>query len=539
MRLAAVFLCLTAVPLWAETIVTDSKISAVTVYPAGASVTRVVRFDAGAGAHEIVITDLPPDTEPQALRLTPAEGVQIGAWVLRSDRVIPREPQKSPAQIAAEAALEAAQDATVAAQVNRDGVAARMTAAQAQIDYLSRLGAGEGKVEAEALQATGRMISAEVLTASQALLAARLDLPAMDRALTRAREAQDNAQAALDALTQPGEEYATLSLSVVTSAEGPQQLEVTQMVQNAAWSPLYDAALDRAAGQVTLDRSLLVSQSSGEDWTDVALTLSTAQPGNRAEPSGLRPPLHRIEDPVPVELDDRFAGGMAEPMAESMVVAASKMSVQFQGDIVSYAYPGLVDIADGVENLRLPLDRVTLPAQVQARAVPRYDETAFVMAKLTNTSGEVLLPGPVFLTRDGAFVGEAEFATVAPGAVATLGFGAVEGLRLKRLVPARAQGDRGLFTKSNQFEETAVLSVENLTAEAWDIRLMDMVPYSEQEDLVITYIADPPVTDGDVEGTRGLLAWNLAVKAGATQKVTLTTRQSWPEGKDLHQGGSY
>lgn len=540
MRAFVILCCLFAAPASADAIFSNSKIISVTVYPQGAQLTRLVEFDAKAGEHDLLVTDLPQNIDPLWLRLRPDDGMQIGAYSLRTDRVSPHAVKKSDAQVAAETARNAAEAEVRAAQAALDGVTARVDAAQAQIDYLSRLGASDGKTEVEVLQGVSRMIGAEVLAASNAAIAARADLPAAQRAL-------EKAQAVLDALPVSAKDYAALSLAITTQSDGPHRLEMTQFVGDAAWSPVYDAALDRKAGQVVLDRGLLVAQSTGEDWVGVSLTLSTAQPGQAAEPGKVWPQLHRIEDPAPNESTtydtEQGAGFMVEPVIApaptGMVVAASRSSVQFDGDIVSYIYPSPVDIADGVENLRLALDQVTLPATVRAQAVPRQDATAFVMAELVNQSGQILLPGPAFLTRDGAFVGQVELATVAPGAKAEIGFGAVEGLRLKRLVPSRAEGDRGVFSKSNQIEETAVLSVENLTAEEWDIRVMDLVPYSEQEQLIITFVADPPVSETDFEGKRGVLVWDWKLAAGQRQDFKLTTRESWPEGKVLNGFGRY
>jgi uncharacterized protein (TIGR02231 family) len=534
MRYLFGLLMLVAAPAAAETIQAQSKITAVTVYPQGAKLTRVVEFDAAAGLHDLLIPDLPQTTDAQALRLLPAAGMQIGASSLRTDRLPLRAAAKSAAQLAAEAALEAASAATTSAQLALDGVKARVDAAQAQIAYLGRLGAPDA-ADTAMLQATAQMIGAEVLAASQTALAARADLPAAQKQLDKAAEAEAIAQAALEALTPPAQDYAALSLAISVDAAGPTKVEMTQFIESATWSPLYDIALDRAAGQVVLDRSLLVSQNTGEDWTGVALTLSTAQPNNRPEPSPLWPELHRIEDPAPRAAMRAEADGSVAPMIEPAVVAApfGKISAQFQGDIVTYPYPVPVDIANGADNVRLMLDQIALPAVAQARAIPRYDATAFMLAEVTNNSGQILLPGPAVLTRDGAMVGSTLLETTAPGAKVRLGFGAIEGLRLKRVVPARAEGDRGLFTKSNQIEETAILSVENLTAEDWAVRVMDVIPHSEQESLIITYTADPPETDQNVDDQRGVLAWNMAVPAGESRSITLSTRESWPEGKEL------
>jgi uncharacterized protein (TIGR02231 family) len=540
MRLAfIVTMCFLVSPLRAETIMAQSRITDVTVYPQGARLTRLVEFTASAGVHDLLITDLPAGTDPQSLRLVPAEGIQIGAYALRRDRLPPRDVVKSPALLAAEADLEAAEGGVNAAQLALDAVTARIEAAKAQIAYLGRLGATDAKAETEVLQATARMIGAEVLAASQTALAARADLPAAEKALKTTVEARAKAQAALDALGKPAEDYAALSLALSVAAAGPAFVEMTQFVGAAGWSPLYDIGLDSKAGQVVLDRSFLVSQNTGEDWAGVALTLSTAQPGNAPDPTQLWPQLHRIEDPRTQSLSrmaDAEMGGLATPapMAEEAVFA--KVTAQFQGDIVVYPYPNPVDVADGAEDLRLALDRVTLPAEAQATAVPRYDATAFMIAELTNDSGQILLPGPATLTRDGAMIGAAMLETIAPGAKAKLGFGAIEGLRLKRSIPARAEGDRGIFSKSNQIEETAILSVENLTDAEWRVRVLEVIPYSEQEELIITFTADPPVTEQDADDKRGVLAWNLNIPAGTSQEITLSTRESWPEGKELQAG---
>ena len=530
-------LCLfVATPLSAEPIFSNSKVTSVVVYPQGAQVTREVEFTASTGAHDLLITDLPQAFTPTGMRLSADEGVQIGASVLRHDRLPPRDPVKPAAQVAAEAALEAATDGVTTAQLALDAVNARVDAAQAQIGYLSRLGASDAKVDAAVLQATSRMIGAEFLAASQAAIAARADFPAAERALKKAVEAQEKAQAALEALPRPAADSAALSLAIVADADGPHRLEVTHFVQNAMWMPQYELSLDRKSGQVTMDRALLVSQASGEDWTGVALTLSTAQPSTRAAASELWPQLHQIADPAPqsavMEEADQSAG-FAMERAPAPVVSL-KTGVQFQGDIVVYNYPMPVDVANDVENLRLALDQIVLPAKVQARAIPSRDATAFMMAEVTNDSGQILLPGPAFLTRDGAVVGQVDLGTVAPGAKETLGFGAIEGLRLKRIIPARAEGGRGVFSKSNQIEQAAVLSVENLTAESWAVRVMDVIPYSQQEALMITFTADPAVTEQNVDDKRGVLAWDLTVPAGKTQTITLSTRESWPESKELH-----
>ena len=67
------------------------------------------------------------------------------------------------------------------------------------------------------------------------------------------------------------------------------------------------------------------------------------------------------------------------PVAEAMTASAG-----IEGDTVVYTYPRKVDVASGVADLRLPLDVVTFAPMIEARAVPRWDTSAFVMASFVN-----------------------------------------------------------------------------------------------------------------------------------------------------------
>src|SRR3989338_4677522 len=72
-------------PALADQILAASQVTAVTIYPQGAQVTREVTFTAPAGQHELLITDLPSATQPELIRLG-SETAQLGAFSLRTDR---------------------------------------------------------------------------------------------------------------------------------------------------------------------------------------------------------------------------------------------------------------------------------------------------------------------------------------------------------------------------------------------------------------------------------------------------------------------
>jgi len=535
-RIAALAALLTSVshPALADRILASSQITAVTVYPEGAQITREVSFEAPAGQSELLITDLPAETQAELIRLQ-AEGVQLGAFSLRTDRLPPRDDPTDPALVAAKAAVEAAEAGVRGAQATVDAINARVEAFAAQADFLRSVKPEGAAVTVDAVKALSAMIGSEVLAARQAALAAQVDLPPAQKAVEDAAKTLQQAEESLAALSQGDADYTGLSIAVSAQAAGAAHLTVTHYVGSASWQPVYDLMLTRKDPSLTIARGVLVSQYTGEDWAGVDLTLSTAQPSAQAAPSVLWPELRRVvdEEDMAKRATD-MASGSAEMMAEPAMAPAPVAAVAaMQGDVVVYHYPAAVDVATGVENLRLALDEIKVTPKIEARAVPRYDRTAFVQASFSNESKEILLPGQAFLLREGTLVGSTYLDAIAPGDKAEVAFGAIDGLRLTRDMPLRAEGDRGIISKASQIEEKAVLKLENLTDEVWPVRLLDQVPYSEQEDLEISFAANPAPVETDVNGQRGVLAWEFEIAAGEVKEVTLEHVIRWPEGKLL------
>ncbi|MDZ4085475.1 MAG: DUF4139 domain-containing protein [Tabrizicola sp.] len=536
--LAALF-ATTALPAVADTLPATSRITAVTVYPDGARLTREVTFTApAAGPHELLVTDLPYDSDPGLIRLGASDGLQLGSFNLRADRLPPREDPLSEAQKAAKAEVEAAQAAADSAQLALEAITAKVEAAEAQARFLSSFsGALPDGATPETIKAMAGMIGAETLAARQAALAAKAELPPAQKAVTQAQEVLAKAQAAYDALPSADMDYTALSVAVTAAGAGEARVTITQYVGNASWQPVYDLNLTRDGGEkLTLDRSVLVTQYTGEDWDGVALTLSSSRPSDQSAPSQLWPELRSIGPEVDVEELSRKAYGSDSALYETAPEAAAApitAAMAYEGDTVVYQYPDPVTVATGAENLRLALDSLDFAPVVEAVAVPRLDDTAFVMASFTNASDEPLLPGQAMLFREGVLVGSTWLDVIAPGVETDLGFGAIETLRVKREMPKRQGGETGVFTSSNQQTESAVITVENTGTEAWPVRILDQVPYSEQDDLEVEVTASPAPSATDVEGQRGILAWDFDLAAGGKQTITLEHVLTWPEGMVL------
>ena len=127
----------------ADTIVATSRVTAVTIYPQGAEVTREVSFAAPAGDHEVLVMDIPGEAEPGLMRVA-SDDLALGAFALRSDRLPPREDAMSPDLVAAQDAVKVARVALHGAEAKVAGIKAEIEAQEAQIGFLTAVKVNDG-----------------------------------------------------------------------------------------------------------------------------------------------------------------------------------------------------------------------------------------------------------------------------------------------------------------------------------------------------------------------------------------------------------
>ncbi|GGE43118.1 hypothetical protein GCM10011360_33080 [Primorskyibacter flagellatus] len=540
MRSHLLAVCLLSVPslLLADDIAVESRVTAATVFPRGATLTRLAQFQVPAGRHQIIVPDM-PDIDPSSLRLT-APGLTVGAIRYRDDFVPPRTESQTAAYDAAKAEVEARETALEAARDAQAAIQAEADSAKARIAFLDGIGQSDGlaQMPTDKLRELAQLIAEDGLAARREVQAAEMRVREAGQAVTDAQKALSEAMRALAALDTEKKDRAFLSIDVQSEGGAAGEMTLTYQVDDASWQPTYDVRLTtEGETALSMENGAYVRQETGEDWRGVALTLSTVRPSGQGVPGEVWPWLRRIVDPQrpePIPLVRQSAKAALDavaPMAEeSFVVAESS----FNGLAVTYRYPDAVNVANRADAVKIALGTLNFTPEVFARAVPLSDQTAYLAAAFTNTSGELILGGgSAQFYLDGTFVGQRYLDLIANGDKEELSFGPIEGIRLTRVVKDRQEGDRGVITRSSQEDELVVMTLRNLTAKTWDVRLQDRVPYSEQDDLRIAWEAAPAPTETDVDDKRGVLEWRFDMAPNTEQEVELSTSLNWPDGKVL------
>ncbi|MEJ2750360.1 MAG: mucoidy inhibitor MuiA family protein, partial [Anaerolineae bacterium] len=219
----------------------------------------------------------------------------------------------------------------------------------------------------------------------------------------------------------PRQRYqASIEVEVLTA--GDFQVELTYLVRNAGWQPLYDVRLTDA-GEIAVGYLAQITQNTGQDWPGVDLVVSTARPALNQRLPELKPwfvdeyrPPQLVRAKMAMRSAEVGSFADAEPPAPAPAMAAPQSieaevvtaTVQNEGTAVSFAVSGKSDIPSDGSPHKTTLNQFTLPPQMDYLAIPKHTDAVFRRATLTNSSPSPLMSGPANLLVGEEFIGSSK-----------------------------------------------------------------------------------------------------------------------------------
>jgi uncharacterized protein (TIGR02231 family) len=531
-----------AAPLRAADLDAASAIDAVTVYPDGATVTRVITVDLPSGDNTLVAKDFPLSLDASSLRVEGESGAKVTIGAIDAKPPRPAPPvnlSEIDRKIEALRDQRADLDGAVASAGARKKFAERFAES-------SPAGLGE-KGEARPLsdwRAAFAAVAEEVANADTAIRDAQRKQRDLDREIARLEQ---------DRNAKPPSKL-EVRIDLASAAATRATLRVTYAVRNARWVPLYDARLDTGAKDrkpsIELVRRAEITQATGEDWSNVTLGVSTV----RTAHGGAAPDLTSLivqypQVPRPLALgsarERAFSAAppapAAEPVARDAATNLARKAEEQQATVeigafqTAFRIPGRVSVGanEGPKSLRIA--SMSISPDLVIRSAPVADPAAFLEASFVQGEDAPLLPGRVSIYRDGMFVGRGKMAAAGKDETVRLGFGADDKVKIERAVLRRNEGSAGLIVTTARTDERAFrTTVRNGHDFAIKVAIQDQLPVSENDDITVeTLPSTTPPTTTNVHDKRGVLEWAFEAKPGEVRDINFAWRVRWPKDKGV------
>lgn len=550
---SALSLCFSAQVLAAD-IAASSKVTAATVYADRATVTREAVIDLPAGESTVVLSGLPAFMFTDALR---AEGSAMASVKLGAveTKLLTSAELAAPREREIRAELQKLEDAQALALADH-------TALDKRKEFLESLSRDAASRTREALAdlnlkpeqwtkaaaEIGAQI-AEVLRGQQAKKVEMRELSKQIEALNQELSQLQTGQ------TNSYEVRVPLEASSATRLV----LKVSYQVPNASWRPVYDLRLDTTGRTLKLTQFGEVSQRTGEDWDNVSLTLSTAQPAREVALPALSPLWVSPREIVTMRAQKARmetmsmtmeASGAAAPMAAMDSVAAAPVpqeamftaaTINTNGYVAEYGIVGQSSVkADGAAR-KVMVGDVAAKVTLQAEVRPQFAEEAYLVAS-TQLAGDVtLLPGQANLFRDGTYIGTIPLELMRSGSQVDLTFGVDDQIEVKRTTLKDEKGESGVISKATSLTRAGSVNIANLHKDPMDVVVKYNLPVPRDEKITLK-LDDAATTAGyamDAVGVKGLMQWKLPLAAKEKKDIKFGWTMNWPTDMDIDYYAPY
>lgn len=322
---------------------------------------------------------------------------------------------------------------------------------------------------------------------------------------------------------------------------------LSYIVNNAGWNPNYDIRCKSINEPVKLTYKADVHQNTNEDWKNVKLKLSTANPTVSAQAPVLQPWYLYYYNAYNYGYNSDFKSNMnfnnsiqqapsaayggnrgvlgtvtedkdAQTTSYYTTVNTQQLSVEFDIDIP-------YDIPSDNKIHKVSIQDYEVPATYQYFAVPKLDNDAFLLARITDWSKLNLLSGNANIFFEGAYVGQSYINTVSTKDTLDLSLGRDKKIIIKRQKERDYTKEKIIGSDIKQSFNYTII-VRNTKAENITIKIYDQFPISNNEQIKV--FQDDAGT-ASINPISSKLTWVLTMKPNEEQRLKFSFTVQYPK----------
>jgi uncharacterized protein (TIGR02231 family) len=543
----------------------NSKIDKVTVFLQGAQVERSASVSLPAGTTDIIFEGVSPNLNTGSLQAGGKGSFVILSVRYNTEYTAPGVKKENAVPESLLRKIEQTQDSLTVIDFEIEGVNYKLSAWTLEKTMLERnkLITGEGKTDSLALfmqamefyrkkihEINQNIVEVKIeqksINKRRAEIAARLN----EMVNYKYRLEQEN-------VTQASYSYQVV-VTVNTKAPTNGTISINYLVNNASWSPAYELRAENSTSPVNLVYKAYITQNTGEDWKDVHLVLSTLNPQRSNLKPTLQPWILRYFQPMNysnAQMYSNMVQGVAvatdnlresvnedegltiEKKMKAPMPAAQKASeyvvqnINFSNVEFDIELPYTIKADGKAQQVTVLEDKI--PSQFKHYTVPKIEQEAFLMARLTGWEKLNLLPGMANVYFQNTIIGNTQINPNVIQDTMNISLGRDQGISITR---KKIKDKEVTKTLSNNTEREIIIevTVKNKKDEKVEIQVEDQIPITGEEEVKVKFQKED-FAGAEINEQTGAINWNLTLAPRESKTLTFSYIISFPKDKTLQQ----
>lgn len=319
------------------------------------------------------------------------------------------------------------------------------------------------------------------------------------------------------------------------------KLSYTYISTEAGWSSQYEARADFKTSKIDFNYYASIWQSTGEDWTDANVEISTARPfvyGNVPELNAwyldvYTPRFYKSKSAISQleELSDTSLQEAPAPQAENFL---KDTEIREENTSFSFVLPRKVDIVSDGQPHRVSISKSNADAKYTWFTIPKLVQNALLKTAMKNPFSFPMLSGPISVFFDQKLVGTASVnEPILPEGEMELSLGVDEGIKIERKLQKKYTDYAGVLKKETTEYFEYAIEITNGKSKEVTLELNDQFPLSRNEKIRVEMEA-PKGGEATVD-EEGKITWQLTLAPGAKKSIPVKFNVTYP--KDLSVRG--
>lgn len=515
----------------------NSEIKAVKLYLTAGQITHEQKVKVKQGRNKFVFTGISAYADPQSIQFLSSQDISLVAVSTEMDFLAAEN--FNPRIVSLKDSLELLNDEL---QANAD-IMSSYHAEQAVLNTNRDLGGNNQNLNVAQIKEAGEFYRTRTLEINKAL-------SKLNKSQKRLGQMIESVRFQLVELNY-NENQRSNQIVIIADVAAPGEIETTlrYLVSDCGWAATYDLSAEDIKHKINLKYRAQIYNNTGNDWTNVELTLSTSDPGLSASHPQLSPwyltpytvnSYGKSKHYVPQSMQQNYR----QQAISDINIANQRVYDNYynvndkeRGDLFSensiYLNNNMAVGNNGVQIQQIEISELTaefkieklfscpsdakpylvdvknmdLEATFSHISVPKLDRSAFLMAHIVGWQELDLIPGPTNVYFGGVYVGVSQIETRDVADTLSLSFGRDDKVIVMRSLKKEFSTKRvmgGNVKESFMYD----IKVRNNREAPINIEIFDQIPISN--DNLITVTTDQ-ISEGKVIPETGEVSWRMSI----------------------------
>tara|TARA_B100001093_G_scaffold225822_1_gene216397 strand:+ start:159 stop:1916 length:1758 start_codon:yes stop_codon:yes gene_type:complete len=340
-----------------------------------------------------------------------------------------------------------------------------------------------------------------------------------------------------------------ITISLIAEVNTSGEISLSYLSKNAGWTPLYDIRSKSSEGKIFMNYKAQVHQTTGLDWKNIKLNISTNNPyANKTKPE-LNPWYISYKN-YRKELNVRSDNNQLYKMTTAPSRAITNMGYSYKSENIEDEAINANEFTTLTQQLTAAEFKIDLPYNIISNgekhmvlvqkseletnfkyyAVPKLDVSVYLVAEMLKIDELQLIPSKANIFFDGTYVGETFIDPTTMNDTLYLSLGKDPNIAISRKLISSKCKEKIIGDKIEKHLAYSI-EIKNMKSSQVEVVIQDQIPITTNSDIIIDKIN---AGKGKLKARTGLIEWKTILKSKEQKTYDFDYRIKFNKDKQIN-----